>query len=118
MSTVRKLLVIVMGVLALTIAARTGPAVATSKTATPRSATITATTTTTPGYSSSYPIAISLSDGEHGLLLLQRCETSICKSWVEITADGAKHWQQRPPFVTYPAGDYYVYGGGVLVKNP
>ena len=64
-----------------------------------------------------YPIAISFSDGEHGLLLLQGCGASICKSWVEITADGGKHWQIRPTFVAEPAIDS-SYGQGVVIKNP
>jgi len=117
MSPVRKLGVIAMAVLALTLAACTSSAVATSTTSSTGSTTTAPTTTTTPRYSSIYPVAISFSDAEHGLLLVQGCGTSICRSWVEITADGGEHWLQRAAFSTYPAADY-DYGQGVVIKNP
>lgn len=104
-------------VMAATLAAGTSSAVATSPTPALRASSAVPSTTNAAGLSSSYPSAISFSDGEHGLLLLQGCGASICKSWVEITADGGKHWQIRPTLVTEPAIDS-TYGPGVLVKNP
>ena len=116
MKAVRKLGLVMLMAMATALSAGTTSAMATSTTSV-KVASVVPSTTTAAGLSLSYPIAISFSDGEHGLLLLQGCGTSICKSWVEITADGGKHWQIRPTFVTEPAIDS-SYGQGVVIKNP
>jgi hypothetical protein len=55
------------------------------------------------GASSLYPVAISFSDAEHGLLLLQGCSASLCTSSFDVTIDGGKNWKPRTAFLTYPA---------------
>ncbi len=113
---VRKLGVIVVAVLTMILAGCTSSAVATSTTSTPPTTTAPARMTAQT-YSSSYPVAISFSDASHGLMLIQGCRASVCKSWVEVTADGGKHWQLRPAFVAYPVTDY-IKVQGVAIENP
>ncbi|MGD0084926.1 MAG: hypothetical protein ABSD78_17275 [Acidimicrobiales bacterium] len=86
--------------LAVALAACTSSTPATSTTSTLPSTTVPATTAV-PATTLTNPVAISFSDVEHGLLLMQSCRGSSCTSWVEITADGGDHWQARPAFVTY-----------------
>jgi hypothetical protein len=76
-----------------------------------------ATPTTSPNGSPAKPVAIGFSDPVHGLLLVQSCGSLSCSSWVEITTDGGRYWQPRPPFATYPATDY-IKVQGVAVENP
>jgi photosystem II stability/assembly factor-like uncharacterized protein len=89
---------------------------------------------TAPGASSTYPVAISFSDAEHGLLLLQGCSASVYTSLVEASTDGGKNWQPSPAFLAYPttassrvhgvdavvfgsARDGWAYGPGLLVTH-
>jgi photosystem II stability/assembly factor-like uncharacterized protein len=71
---------------------------------------------TAPGVPSTYPVAISFSNAEHGLLLLQGCSGSVCTSLVEVTTDGGKNWKRRPAFLAYPTtASTHVLGVDALV---
>jgi photosystem II stability/assembly factor-like uncharacterized protein len=74
---------------------------------------------TAPGTFSTSPVAISFSDAEHGLLLLQGCSASVCTSLVEATTDGGKTWKARSAFLAYPTtASTHVQGADAVVFGP
>ena len=114
------------------------PASSTSKkpghTKSPTTPSTTPKSATALGASSPSPVAISFSDAEHGLLLLQGCSASLCTSLVEVTTNGGKNWKPRPAFLAYPttastrvqgadavvfgsARDGWAYGPGLFVTH-
>ena len=96
-----------LGLLKRRISGQPPPPSSTSKkpghTKSPTTPSTTPKSATALGASSLYPVALSFSDAEHGLLLLQGCSASLCTSSFDVTIDGGKNWKPRTAFLTYPA---------------